>query len=85
MSECMWSSRGNENKLTVPYNNGVIKSYMFFEKFLFTSRDSFGESNKTQLFIKQAKHNVINLVPSTWYTEKASEWLEKAESFKNRI
>jgi len=46
---------------------------MFFEKFLFTSRDSFGEANKTQLFIKEAKHNVINLDSSTWHTEKNSE------------
>ena len=73
MSECMWSFGGNENKLTAPCNNGVIKSCMFFEKFLFTSRDSFGEANKTQLFIKEAKHNVINLDSSTWHTEKNSE------------
>jgi len=79
MSDCMWSSRRNENKLTAPYNNGVIKSHMFFEKFLFTSRDSFGEATKTQLFIKEAKHIVINIDPSTWH----SEWLGKAESFEN--
>ena len=85
MSDCMWSSRRNENKLTATYNNnGVIKSYIFFEKFLFTSRDSFSEASKTQLFIKEAKHVVINLDPSTWHTEKKnSEWLGKAESIKN--
>jgi hypothetical protein len=46
---------------------------MFFEKFLFTSRDSFGEANKAQLFIKEAKHIVINLDPSTWHMEKHNE------------
>jgi hypothetical protein len=43
---------------------------MFFEKFIFTLRDSFAEANKTQLFIKEEKHIVINSVPSTWHTDR---------------
>jgi hypothetical protein len=54
---------------------------MFFEKFLFTSRDSFGEASKTQLFIKEAKHIVINLDPSTWHTgKKTANDLEKLKA-----
>jgi len=53
---------------------------MFFEKFLFTSRDSFGEANKTQLFIKEAKHIVINIDPSTWHMEKTVSDLEKLKA-----
>jgi hypothetical protein len=53
---------------------------MFFEKFLFTSRDSFGEANKTQLFIKEAKHIVINIDPSNWHMGKTANYLEKLKA-----
>jgi hypothetical protein len=53
---------------------------MFFEKFLFTSRDSFGEANKTQLLIKMANHIVINLDPSTCHMEKTANDLEKLKA-----